>query len=236
MTKNSRCGSRTGRRSASSTPWGSWCRTCASVPWTPGIRPFSSRWHGSRSTRQRHTHVAAGIHAESGPHKDRRSSKNRIGKPSQSLLPDRFIFREQPGTRGNIRENAEARGRLFSPVPVRSWHAGTQKDRRKGVAVRSAVIDAPLDAQSRRGFCQQQTVSRTPRKESSKAQRDSAPVAPRRRGFDAIGIVLVDCRNDGSPITVHAGPPAPGPTDDFHNDQMVRRPRGASSPWPLGPR
>jgi hypothetical protein len=46
---------------------------------------------------------------------------------------------------------------------------------------------------------------------------------PGEEGFDAIGIVLVDCRNDGSPISVHTRPPAPGPTDDFHYDQMVRR-------------
>jgi hypothetical protein len=46
---------------------------------------------------------------------------------------------------------------------------------------------------------------------------------PGEEGFDAIGIVLVDCRNDGSPITIHTGSPAPGPTDDFHYDQMVRR-------------
>ncbi len=46
---------------------------------------------------------------------------------------------------------------------------------------------------------------------------------PGEEGFDAIGIVLVECRNDGSPITVYTGPPAPGPTDDFNYDQMVRR-------------
>jgi hypothetical protein len=46
---------------------------------------------------------------------------------------------------------------------------------------------------------------------------------PGEEGFDAIGVVLVDCRNDGSPITIHTGPPAPSRTDDFHYDQMIRR-------------
>lgn len=42
-------------------------------------------------------------------------------------------------------------------------------------------------------------------------------------GFDAVGIVLVDIRDDGSPVTVVTDPPAPQPTSDFHYDQMVRR-------------
>ena len=42
-------------------------------------------------------------------------------------------------------------------------------------------------------------------------------------GFDAIGIVVVDCRNDGSEITVREEPPAPGREDDFNYDAMIRR-------------
>jgi hypothetical protein len=42
-------------------------------------------------------------------------------------------------------------------------------------------------------------------------------------GFDALGIVVVRCRNDGSEITVAHGSPAPAPTDDFFYDQMIRR-------------
>jgi hypothetical protein len=42
-------------------------------------------------------------------------------------------------------------------------------------------------------------------------------------GFDSIGIVMLYCRNDGSDITVENDPPAPGPSDDFHYDQMIRR-------------
>jgi hypothetical protein len=46
---------------------------------------------------------------------------------------------------------------------------------------------------------------------------------PPQEGFDSIGIVMVDCRNDGSDITVVRDAPAPAPSDDFHYDQMIRR-------------
>lgn len=46
---------------------------------------------------------------------------------------------------------------------------------------------------------------------------------PREEGFDSIGIVMVNCRNDGSDITVGRNAPAPAPSDDFHYDQMIRR-------------
>ncbi len=48
-------------------------------------------------------------------------------------------------------------------------------------------------------------------------------VRPGEEGFDAIGIVIVDCPNDGSAITVREEPPAPPPDDDFHYDAMIRR-------------
>lgn len=40
-------------------------------------------------------------------------------------------------------------------------------------------------------------------------------------GFDALGIVVVDCRNDLSPISV--GNPRPAPSEIFHYDQMIER-------------
>ena len=42
-------------------------------------------------------------------------------------------------------------------------------------------------------------------------------------GFDAFGIVVVDLVNDGSPVRVVEGPPAPQPADVWHYDQMIRR-------------
>lgn len=43
-------------------------------------------------------------------------------------------------------------------------------------------------------------------------------------GFDAVGVVVVACRNDGSPIRhVTESPPAPLPTTDFDYGRFVRR-------------
>lgn len=42
-------------------------------------------------------------------------------------------------------------------------------------------------------------------------------------GFDAVGIVVLEIVNDGSPVRVVSAPPAPPSTSDFHYDQMVRR-------------
>lgn len=53
---------------------------------------------------------------------------------------------------------------------------------------------------------------------------------PRRRargpgqdGFDSFAIVVVDMANDGSPVEIVNGPPAPATGDVFHYDQMLRR-------------
>jgi hypothetical protein len=46
---------------------------------------------------------------------------------------------------------------------------------------------------------------------------------PGQEGFDALGIVLIDLRNDGSPVSVHTDPPAPQPGEVFHYEQMLNR-------------
>jgi hypothetical protein len=48
--------------------------------------------------------------------------------------------------------------------------------------------------------------------------------APSDAGFDALGVVVVNCRNDGSPITrITAHPPAPDAADDFDYARFVDR-------------
>lgn len=42
-------------------------------------------------------------------------------------------------------------------------------------------------------------------------------------GFDAVGIIVLAIRNDGSEVRVVNSPPAPASTSDFHYEQMVRR-------------
>lgn len=78
----------------------------------------------------------------------------------QSNLSPRYV--RSPGTAGNTREKTRettaVHGQLFSPVLGCSWHAGPQKDRGKGAAVRSAVLDARRRA-SRHGLFQRHTVT-----------------------------------------------------------------------------
>jgi len=42
-------------------------------------------------------------------------------------------------------------------------------------------------------------------------------------GFDGIGITVLDLRNDGGPVRILSGPPAPQPGDSFHYGSMVVR-------------
>jgi hypothetical protein len=42
-------------------------------------------------------------------------------------------------------------------------------------------------------------------------------------GFDALGIVVVKCKNDGSAVTIVNSPPAPKPGDIHHYEAMIRR-------------
>lgn len=46
---------------------------------------------------------------------------------------------------------------------------------------------------------------------------------PGHEGYDAIGIVVIDCPNDGSNVTVVTGPPAPAANDLFSYASMIRR-------------
>lgn len=42
-------------------------------------------------------------------------------------------------------------------------------------------------------------------------------------GFDALGILVVDMKNDGGSVDAVATDPAPAPSSIFHYDQMIRR-------------
>lgn len=42
-------------------------------------------------------------------------------------------------------------------------------------------------------------------------------------GFDAIGIAVIDCKNDGSPVTLLKAAPAPQPGDIYNYESMIRR-------------
>jgi hypothetical protein len=46
-------------------------------------------------------------------------------------------------------------------------------------------------------------------------------------GYDALGIVIIDFQNDGSPVTIVSSPPAPDGKDIYHYDRMIDRTCGA---------
>lgn len=46
---------------------------------------------------------------------------------------------------------------------------------------------------------------------------------PGEHGFDAMSIVVIDCRNDGSPVRVSTVPPAPKAGDIYEYGLMIRR-------------
>jgi len=42
-------------------------------------------------------------------------------------------------------------------------------------------------------------------------------------GFDALGVALVSCANDGTPVTIETASPAPRPGDSYHYDSFLER-------------
>lgn len=66
---------------------------------------------------------------------------------------------------------------------------------------------------------QPQSTLRTIQKVKQIARRSNVE----ERGFDALAIILIDMRNDGSPVRLVESGPAPQPNDIFHYDTMIRR-------------
>ncbi|MGI8434312.1 MAG: hypothetical protein ACR2LE_06195 [Nocardioidaceae bacterium] len=56
------------------------------------------------------------------------------------------------------------------------------------------------------------TVRKLPRRTSTSAT-----------GYDGLGVVMLDARNDLSPVKVHTEPPAPTPGDIFNYESMITR-------------
>jgi hypothetical protein len=49
---------------------------------------------------------------------------------------------------------------------------------------------------------------------------------PGEDGYDALGVVVVRCLNDGSPVTIHKAAPAPRPSQVYHYAAFIARLRG----------
>jgi hypothetical protein len=46
---------------------------------------------------------------------------------------------------------------------------------------------------------------------------------PNETGYDGLAVVVIDMKNDGSPVGLVTGPPAPNPGDIHHYDAMIAR-------------
>jgi hypothetical protein len=46
---------------------------------------------------------------------------------------------------------------------------------------------------------------------------------PNETGYDGLAVVVIDMKNDGSPVRLVTGPPAPDPGDIHHYDAMITR-------------
>jgi hypothetical protein len=79
--------------------------------------------------------------------------------------------------------------------------------------------DLALNARDVTPLDQPKATERTISKVHELRRRSSAGQA----GFDAIGIVIFNFPNDGSPCTLVSTPPAPSSDDPFHYDQMISR-------------
>jgi hypothetical protein len=74
------------------------------------------------------------------------------------------------------------------------------------------------------------SVKINPHKQPADAKRVVAKVheMPRRtkmgeQGFDALSIVLIECRNDGTPVPLMTEPPAPRPGEIYDYEAMIHR-------------
>jgi hypothetical protein len=71
-------------------------------------------------------------------------------------------------------------------------------------------------------------VSTNPQPRSTERVLQKIGEMPRRtrtgqNGFDGLGVVVVEARNDGSPVLLEKSPPAPQPGTLFHYDSMITR-------------
>jgi hypothetical protein len=74
----------------------------------------------------------------------------------------------------------------------------------------------------------QPTVNKHRQPDDTKRTVDKLKEIPRRtqmgaEGFDALGIVVIEMKNDGSPVSIVSQDPAPKPADPWFYDAMVHR-------------
>jgi len=125
-------------------------------------------------------------------------------------------------------EHAKARPRLYDEL--NSSHLTIHGDSEKAVAVAFCMVNAATHFVSPGRAKSDGAIELTQHVQPAAAQCvvDKLQEIPRSqavgtRGFDALGIVVVDLRNDGSPVAVVTRAPAPKAGDAFHYDMMIQR-------------
>lgn len=117
---------------------------------------------------------------------------------------------------------------------LNSSHLCTHGASRQALAVGFAMVNSSADFVSpdrnRRSLTDgpEAVVSTEPQPRSLERTLAKLQEIPRRsnvreNGFDALGIVVIDGRNDGSPFALVAGSPAPQPGSSYHYDSMILR-------------
>ena len=128
-------------------------------------------------------------------------------------------------------EFGKARPRLYDEL--NSSHLTIHGDTDQAIAVGLAMINAagsfvsPLRNPWSLG--QNPTVvnkpgsRRTPTVRSPRWRQLPRRPAPGQRGFDAVGVVMLECANDGSPVQVMSEDPPRQPGDAFYYDALIGR-------------
>lgn len=126
--------------------------------------------------------------------------------------------------------HVKALPRLFDEL--NSSHSIVHGASSKALAVGLAMINASAtfispDRNKTAGAAPSITVHRQPADAQATVDMIRSNI-PRRSGastvgYDGLAIVVVSAANDGSPITLVTGPPAPPPGDSFHYDNMITR-------------
>jgi hypothetical protein len=128
-------------------------------------------------------------------------------------------------------EHSKAGPRFYDEL--NSSHQTVHSSSNQALAIGLATInasDAFISSDRNKVFDPKDRVTIT-RHNQPKAARHSMKVVeslPRRTatsavGYDGLGIVVIDLSNDGSPVSIVTGPPAPPRGDIFHYDSMLTR-------------
>lgn len=125
-------------------------------------------------------------------------------------------------------EHSKARPRLYDEL--NSSHLTVHGASARALAVGLVIVNAATsfispDRNKTPGASRVVTTHRQP--DAARTVVEKVREIPRRSGngvgYDGLGIVVVKCANDGTPVVLSSEPPAPQPGDIFYYDNMITR-------------